>query len=191
MKIVFLDRDGVINRFPGYGGYVTRVKDFHFLPGALAAIKTLTEMGYTLFVISNQAGVSRGVYSEYKLNQITNHMLKEIRRAGGKIKSVLYCIHASNVGCDCRKPNIGSIKKAMQLVNKTLRHTKKSFFIGDAESDIEAGRTAGCKTIFVLSGKDKRRDLASWKIRPDHVSENLLRAVKIIRLRRRPRTSVR
>ena len=66
-KIIFLDRDGVINEFPGNGNYVTRVKNFHFLPGALDAIRILTEEGHTVFVVSNQAGVGRGVYSQDKI----------------------------------------------------------------------------------------------------------------------------
>ena len=63
MKVVFLDRDGVINEFPGNGNYVTKLKDFHFLPGTLEALRTLTEENYTIFVISNQAGVGKGVYT--------------------------------------------------------------------------------------------------------------------------------
>ena len=66
MKIVFLDRDGVINKFPGNGKYVTKLKEFHFVPGALDALRILTDEGYSIFVISNQAGVAKGVYSKQK-----------------------------------------------------------------------------------------------------------------------------
>lgn len=180
MKIVFLDRDGVINRFPGHGGYVTKIKDFHFLPGALEGIRRLTDMGYTIFVVSNQAGISRGIYSQDKLKRITAYMLRAVARAGGKIKKVFYCIHASDENCDCRKPKTGSIEKALQLLKKTRKEATQSFFIGDAESDIEAGRKAGCKTIFVLSGKDGRRELRRWQTQPDFIAKNLLEAAKIV-----------
>ena len=76
MKVIFLDRDGGINAFPGHGNYVTRVKDFRFLPGALKALKLLTDLGYVIFVVSNQAGVGRGVYNKDKLRRINNKMLK-------------------------------------------------------------------------------------------------------------------
>ena len=192
-KVIFLDRDGVINKFPGLGGYVTKVKNFCFLPGSRNAIKILTKKGYTIFVISNQAGVSRGVYSKKKLKEITNHMLKGIAKAGGRIKKVFYCIHTPDQNCDCRKPKIGSIKKAFQLIKKSIRYAKQSFFIGDTQSDIETGHRAGCRTILVLSGKDDTRDARRWQIKPDYVVKNLLEAIQIVenqnsnhpRLRRR------
>ncbi len=180
MKVVFLDRDGVINKFPGLGGYVTRVKDFRFLPGSLDAIKFLTEKGFTLFVVSNQAGVSRGLYSESKLNQITKRMLEKIRQKGGKVKKVFYCVHTPDQSCECRKPNIGSIKSALKSLGKSMQAARRTYFIGDAESDILAGQRAGCRTIFVSSGKDKKRDLRRWKIKPDYIAKNLREAAILI-----------
>jgi D-glycero-D-manno-heptose 1,7-bisphosphate phosphatase len=180
IKIVFLDRDGVINTFPGNGSYVTKIKDFHFIPGSLEAIRTLTQRGYHIFVISNQAGVSKGVYTQAKLNQITRYMLKRIRRSQGKIKKVFYCIHRQEEGCLCRKPRIGSVRKALQSLNKTIRHARCAFFIGDTEGDIQTGHNAGCKTIFVLSGRENRRHLRSWKAQPDFIAQNLREASRII-----------
>ena len=180
-RVIFLDRDGVINRFPGHGGYVTRIKDFRFLPGSLKALKILTDEGYNIFVISNQAGVSRGVYSQDKLSQINNYLLKGVKKAGARIKKVFYCTHMPDHNCDCRKPNIGSVKKALQLVNKNLKTAKDSFFIGDAESDIKAGHKAGCQTILVLSGKETRKAVVkNWPVKPDYIVKNLLEAVGIV-----------
>ena len=99
-KVIFLDRDGVINEFPGHGNYVTKVKDFHFVPGSLEAIRKLTEEGYAMFVISNQAGVGKGVYSQNKLDRITRYMLKKVNKKDGKIQKVFYCTHRSDRGCD-------------------------------------------------------------------------------------------
>ena len=181
MKVIFLDRDGVINKFPGDGKYVTKVKDFCFLPGSLEAIRRLTEDDYIIFVISNQAGVGKGIFTKEKLDMITNKMLREIRKAGGRIKKVFYSIKRKEQGCEKRKPNIGSVKLAMRTMNKTLRATKESYFIGDTEADIKAGKNAGCKTIFVLSGRENRPYVRRWDdVRPDYIAKDLLAATKLI-----------
>lgn len=180
MRVVFLDRDGVINRFPGHGSYVTRVKDFRFVPGSLVAIRRLTEQGYTLVVVSNQAGVGKGVLSRSKLEQITRHMMREIARSGGRIRRVMYCTHRPDAGCDCRKPGIGSLVRAMKILKRPVTDLAESCFIGDSRSDIEAGRHAGCRTIFVLSGNETRRQLKTWRVRPDQVADDLLSAIDFI-----------
>jgi len=193
MKIAFLDRDGVINRFPGNGGYVTKIKDFHFLPGSLEAIKFLTESGFKIFVVSNQAGVNRGIYSQEKLDQITRHMMKFVIKTGGKIKKVFCCTHTPDENCDCRKPKIGSLQRAFKLVGVKPNGPHRSFFVGDAKMDMEAGFAAGCTTILVLSGKENRQSIKSWPIQPDYIAKDLLAATRIIadenprhsRLRRR------
>ncbi len=180
MRVVFLDRDGVINEFPGNGNYVTLVKDFRFLPRALEALRLLTEMGCTLFIISNQAGINKGVYTKNKLNLITRHMLREIRKAGARIKKVFYCIHRSDEGCECRKPEIGSIVRALQSMNKTIRAAKNAYFIGDTQVDVKAGHNAGCKSIFVLSGSEDRNYLRKWEVKPDYIVKDLFEAVQVI-----------
>ncbi len=180
LKVVFLDRDGVINEFPGDGNYVTKVQDFRFLPGALEAVRRLTEQGYIIFVISNQAGVTKGIFSKDKLDRITRYMLKIVTRNKGKIQKVFYCIHRSDDGCDCRKPEIGLIKKALQSIHKNLRYAQESFFVGDTDSDILAGHHAGCKTIFVLSGRETRQSLRHWHRQPDFIAQDLLEASQII-----------
>ncbi len=183
MKVIFLDRDGVINKFPGNGKYVTKVKNFRFIPGSLQAIKRLTDAGFNIFVISNQAGVDKGIYSQKKLDQITRKMLKHVRQHGGKIRKVFYCTHRSDAGCDCRKPNIGSVRRSLKLLGKNMRLAQKAFFVGDTQSDIQAGRNAGCKTIFALSGREDRRYMRRWNgLRPDFIAKNLLEATDIVLL---------
>ncbi len=180
MKVVFLDRDGVINEFPGNGNYVTKLKDFHFIPGALEALKILHKQGYAVFVVSNQAGVGKGIYSPEKLKHITRNMLRKVKEAGGSIKKVFYCTHRSADGCECRKPGIGSVRRALGLMNKTIRHANRAFFVGDTEVDILAGHNAGCKTIFVLSGREDRRHMRSWQSKPDFIAKDLFEATRII-----------
>lgn len=180
MKVIFLDRDGVINEFPGHGNYVTKVKDFRFIPGSVQAIKALTEAGYTIFVISNQAGVGKGVFTQDKLNRIDRKLHAGIKAGGGKIAKSLYCTHRSDAGCECRKPGIGNIRKALKSVGKTLAAARGAFFIGDAEGDMKAGKAAGCRTIAVLSGKETARGMKSWTVKSDYVAPNLKAAIEII-----------
>lgn len=182
MRAIFLDRDGVISKnATSPSGYVTKWEEFHFIAGSKKAIKKLTEAGFVIFIISNQGGVSKGIFTKKDLSRITKRMLKEIKEAGGKIKSVNYCIHKDEDNCSCRKPKTGLFKKA----TKGLRvNFKKAYFIGDAEKDIQAGKKVGCKTILVLSGKSKLKDKNNWQIKPDYVAKNLLDAVDKVVLER-------
>lgn len=180
MKVAFLDRDGVINEFPGNGLYVTKVKDFHFIPRSLAALKRLTDAGYHIFVISNQAGVGKGIYSLRKLEQITEHMLRHVRDYGARIDEVLYCTCKSSDACNCRKPRIGNVLKALESIDKSIDDAGHTYFVGDTESDIKAGKNAGCQTIFALSGREDCEYMKRWDVRPDHIAEDLYDAVNII-----------
>ena len=180
MKVVFLDRDGVINEFPGNGLYVTRVKDFHFLPRTLKALKLLTDAGYRIFVISNQAGVGKGVFSKDRLDKITAHMLKGVNAAGARIDDVLYCTCKSSDGCHCRKPRIGNIIKALNSIDKTIDEARFAYFVGDTEGDIKTGKNAGCRTVFALSGREDQGHMNRWDVRPDYIAEDLYDAVRII-----------
>jgi D-glycero-D-manno-heptose 1,7-bisphosphate phosphatase len=175
MKAIFLDRDGVINKDPGFGDYIKSWKEFEFLPGSIDAIKLLNKNGYEIFVISNQAGVARGLFSQEALNEITANMLKEIEAKGGKIRWISYCTHASDAGCDCRKPNTGQIKKATKGLGIDF---KNMYFIGDSRLDMGAGKNMGCKTILLLTGKETAEDSKTWQHKPDFVKDNLMEAVK-------------
>lgn len=176
MKAVFIDRDGVINKDPGgwtEHSYVTKWEQFKFLPGALDALKSLNKNGIKVILISNQAGVGKGHFSRNELDAVTGKMIKEVRRAGGEIEAVYYCTHKKEDNCDCRKPNPGLIEKAVEKFDIDPAAT---YFIGDSEVDVIAGRRAGCKTIFVLSGKTSREDMGKWHEKPDYVFANLLEA---------------
>src|SRR3989338_8498647 len=180
-KIVFLDRDGVINEFPGNGRYVTKVKDFHFIPRAKKAIHMLTDAGFEIFVVSNQAGVGKGIFTKQKLNQITKRMLSGIRSSGGKVRKVYYATRRRDENCDMRKPNIGAVRRAMKLLNKNIRSARGTFFVGDTEIDIKAGKNAGCKTIFVLSGREDCTYMRRWDdVEPDFIVKDLYEAAKLI-----------
>jgi len=174
-KVVFLDRDGVINKDPGKGDYIKSWKEFQFLPGAIDAIKLLTQNGYEIIVISNQAGVSKGLFSKKDLDDITKNMLKEIESAGGRIMSVNYCIHLPEENCNCRKPNIGLIEKSTKGLDIDFKDT---YFIGDSKLDVIAGKRAGCKTILLLTGKENPDEIKDWEYKPDFIKNDLMEAVR-------------
>jgi D-glycero-D-manno-heptose 1,7-bisphosphate phosphatase len=169
-KVVFLDRDGVINKYPGHRQYVTNLKGFKFLPGSLSAIRILTNAGFKIFVVSNQAGVSKRLYSKKTLDKITRFMIKEVKKTGGRIQKVLYCIHREETNCFCRKPKTGLLKKATKDCKVDL---KDSYFIGDSLIDVATGKTFGCKTILVFTGREKLKNAPDWDIQPDFVAKTL------------------
>lgn len=151
-KSVFLDRDGVINKKAPKAHYITTYKDFIFLPGVQEALQLLVEKGYTIFIITNQAGITRKILSEKQLKTIHAHLLKDLKKIGVEIKEIFVCTHGWDDDCFCRKPKPGMLFQAAQKYNIDLY---KSYCIGDDERDIIAGQKAGCKTFLV----DKKNDL--------------------------------
>ncbi|HET7106219.1 MAG TPA: HAD family hydrolase [Candidatus Acidoferrum sp.] len=147
-RYVLLDRDGVINRRV-VNGYVTRWKDFEFLPGALAALRLFKECGYTALVVSNQSCVGRGLLSWEELQAITRRMLLEVALAGGAIDKVYYCPHAPGDDCGCRKPQPGLLLKAME---EHQAWPAQIYMVGDSDSDMEAAARAGCRSLLVQRG---------------------------------------
>ncbi|MDD5431419.1 MAG: HAD family hydrolase [Candidatus Omnitrophica bacterium] len=177
MKVIFLDRDGVINKYPGDTKYVTSLKGFRFLPNTKKAISLLTKNKFKIFVASNQAGVGKGVYTQEVLNAITAYMLKEVKKQDGLIEKVYYCTHRPQDNCSCRKPKPGLIRAAKKEYALNL---KDSFFIGDTIRDINTARAAGCKSILVLSGKEKLSNKENWEAKPDFVFKDLFEAAKFL-----------
>ena len=176
MKTVFIDRDGVINKDPGgftEHGYVTKWEDFHFIPGSLSALKTLKENNIDVMLISNQAGVGKGCFTKNDLEAVSSNMLKEVEKAGGRIKGVFYCIHKKEDECVCRKPKAGLF---FQAVKKYGIDAKGAYFIGDSLTDVLAGKAAGLGTILVLSGKASREEARQWPQKPDHIFDDLAEA---------------
>lgn len=177
MKGIFLDRDGVINRYPGDTKYVTSWKEFSFLPRAKSAITKLHKNKFKIFVISNQAGVGKGIFSKKELDFITKNMLKGIAESGGKIDKVFYCTHRNEENCSCRKPKAGLIKFALKKYPVDI---KNSFFIGDTIRDVITAKAAGCKSILIFSGKEKLSNRKNWEEKPDFVFKDLWEAAEFI-----------
>ena len=154
-RAAFIDRDGVINE---ERGYVHRVEDFEFLPGAVAALRSLREQGYLLVVITNQSGIARGMYSEEDYERLTAHMTRMLAAAGAAPHASFYCPHLPDaavarfrVDCDCRKPRAGMLRQAIEQWSVDVT---ESILVGDRASDVQAGRAAGVgRCYLVRSGK--------------------------------------
>ncbi len=150
MKVVFLDRDGVINE-KIENGYVLDWKDFRFLPGVDRALKLFNERKIPVIVISNQACVGKGLISARKLDGINKRMVGELKKKGARIDDVFVCPHRSDENCLCRKPKTGLFLQAAEKYDIDLRG---SWFIGDSLEDMEAGRKIGCRTHLLKKGED-------------------------------------
>lgn len=175
--LVFLDRDGVINKFPGRFKYVCSQNEFRFLPRSIKAINLLTKAGFSIYVVSNQAGVSKRLYSNETLSKITKNMLSKITQGGGKVKKVFYCTHTKYDNCNCRKPKTGLIDS---IIKSHKSKNRVKYFIGDSIKDVQTGKNSGCKTVLVLSGREKMLNKNNWKEKPDLIARDLYDAVKII-----------
>ncbi|MDD5382045.1 MAG: D-glycero-beta-D-manno-heptose 1,7-bisphosphate 7-phosphatase [Candidatus Margulisbacteria bacterium] len=176
-KAVFLDRDGTIVEDVGYLNTPEQIK---FIPGSIAAIKKLNEAGYKVVVITNQAGVARGLVTEDMLQTIDKTLHKWILNGGAHLDGLYYCPHHPEHGvypykqvCECRKPHPGLIKRAARDLKIDLA---RSYMVGDKATDIEAGKRAEIKTVFVMSGRG-REEKQNFKEKPDHITNNLLEAV--------------
>ena len=145
-KALFLDRDGTINIEKNY---VYKIEDFEFIDGIFELIKSYQEKGFLIFIITNQAGIARGYYTEKDYKALTDWMIKQFRKKGINITKVYHCPHHPEItgSCNCRKPNPGMILDAIKEFNID---PVNSVLIGDKKSDILAGKRAGLgKNIYI------------------------------------------
>lgn len=150
-KVVLLDRDGVINRKPPEHDYVKSWSEFEFLPGAIEALKLLTQNGYDIYIVTNQRSIARGMMDEHDLNVIHEKLKEELEKHDARINRIYYCPHGLDDRCDCRKPKPGMLFQAARGNDFDLT---KAIFIGDDERDLQAGDAAGCETILVTPEKN-------------------------------------
>lgn len=184
-KAVFLDRDGTLN---SDSSYINRAEDFVFYPFTVKALEILKKSGFLLIIISNQSGVGRGIISETELIKINEKMQKELNKAGIGLDDIYYCFYYEKssekkylLNAGDRKPEPGMILKA---ADKFKINLNESFFIGDRETDIQAGKKSGCKTVLVKTGDGlKTLDLlknSELNITPDFIFESILEAAAFI-----------
>ncbi|MGD8836661.1 MAG: D-glycero-beta-D-manno-heptose 1,7-bisphosphate 7-phosphatase [Desulfobacteraceae bacterium] len=177
-KVLFLDRDGVINY--DSPDYIKSWQEYEFLPGSLQAMAALTRAGYALILITNQSIIGRKMVPLTVLEDIHRRMVKAVEAAGGRILDIFYCPHHPDAFCDCRKPEPGLIFQAKEKHGIDLL---RSVMIGDNVKDVRCGRNAGCgATILVRSGSghEAEKELARQQILPSAVVDDLKSAAQLI-----------
>lgn len=149
-KIIFLDRDGVINM--ERGDYTFKIDDFVFVDGLFSALALLKNKGFEFIVITNQGGISKGIYTHQDVQQLNNLMKAAFKSHQLKLLDIFYCPHHNDIEkCICRKPDSLLLEKAIAKYNVD---TSKSYFIGDSDRDIEAAKKVGIKGIKVNKNSD-------------------------------------
>ena len=166
---VFLDRDGVVNKEVGY---ITNIEQVEIYDFARESIDIFHEASWKVIIVTNQSAIAKGMLSEIKLKKIHKYFMDSLN-----VDDIFYCPHYPpedeeiipyNIYCNCRKPAPGMITEATKKHKIDL---KKSYLVGERESDILAGKNAGVSTVLVKTGYGK--DWADNKIKPDYIFENL------------------
>ncbi|MCK6374039.1 MAG: D-glycero-beta-D-manno-heptose 1,7-bisphosphate 7-phosphatase [Zoogloea sp.] len=148
MKLIVLDRDGVINFDSDH--FIKSPEEWRPIPGSLEAIARLNESGWRVVVASNQSGVGRGLFDMDTLNAINEKMTKTLAQVGGRLDAIFFCPHAADSTCDCRKPKPGMFQQIAERFNVDMRGVP---VVGDSLRDLQAGVAVGCTPFLVLTGK--------------------------------------
>ena len=168
-KAVFLDRDGTINVDKGY---VHRIEDWEWISGAIDAIAALNNAGFLVIVVTNQAGIARGYYTDKQVNELHAWVNRKLEKHGARIDGFYFCPHHPEFGeeCECRKPLPGLLLQAKQDFDIDLAN---SWLVGDKAGDILAGMAAGVKPILVMTGygKEQRKLLPAEAICATDITE--------------------
>lgn len=153
IKAVFFDRDGTLNVDTGY---LHRVEDFIWIEGAKEAIKYCNDLGYLVIIVTNQSGIARGYYTAEAVFEIHSWMQQELSKIGARLDDIFYCPHhvdgvikEYSRSCDCRKPATGMLEAA---IKKYGISRNDSFFVGDADTDMQCAKNAGVAGIKYTGG---------------------------------------
>ena len=188
-----MDRDGTVSEEVGYLNHPSR---FRLFPYTAEAIKLLNHNGWLAIIVTNQAGVARGYFSEDIILQIHEQLGRDLENATAKLDAIYYCAHHPSVGeppyrldCDCRKPKTGLIEQAAADFEIDR---ERSWMVGDRYGDIELARNAGLHSAFVLSGYglgEWEYQRGAWKMQPEVVADTLLDAARLVIERDAARTT--
>lgn len=148
MKLIILDRDGVINHDSDQ--FIKSPEEWQPIEGSMDAIAFLTQAGYTIAVATNQSGIARGYFTVQTLNEMHAKMHKLVRQAGGEISGIWFCPHSADSQCDCRKPKPGMI---LDILDRFQADATKTYLVGDSLRDLQAITSAGGLPILVKTGK--------------------------------------
>ncbi len=175
MKLIILDRDGVINQ--DSDAFIKSVEEFIPLPGSLEAIARLKQAGFTVAIATNQSGIARGYFDEATLAAMHDKLAHLLDEQGGEIDYIAYCPHGPNDNCECRKPLPGLLNEISEHFDVDLANVP---MIGDSLRDIEAARSVGGSAILVKTGKGKRTLANLAQIKDIPVYADLAAAVDAI-----------
>ncbi|MBD9502532.1 D-glycero-beta-D-manno-heptose 1,7-bisphosphate 7-phosphatase [Pseudomonas sp. BGr12] len=151
MKLLILDRDGVINQ--DSDAYIKSLDEWIPIPSAITAIARLSKAGWTVAVATNQSGIARGYYDLATLESMHQRLRELVAEQGGELGVVVYCPHGPDEGCDCRKPKPGMLLQIAQHYGAELRGT---WFVGDSRGDLDAALAVDCQPVLVKTGKGER-----------------------------------
>ena len=153
MKLIVLDRDGVINH--DSDDYIKTTDEWVPIDGSLEAIARLNQGGYTVVVASNQSGIARGYFDIETLTAMHRKMAALLEKLGGHVDAIFYCPHGPKDNCDCRKPKPGMLLEIGQRFNVSLEDV---VFIGDSMADIKAAANANARSVLVRTGKGEKAE---------------------------------
>ncbi len=176
-RAVFVDRDGTLNMD---NGYVTSPEEFRLLPDIPGAIARLNELSIPVILITNQSAIGRGLMTQEDLDRIHRRLAELLHPSGGRIDAIYSCPHRPDMGCTCRKPNIGLLEQAREDFSLNLPHC---FFVGDKKSDLEAAMKASIPGILVMSSSyahEALRAQEGGQVTAVHIAENFQQAVSWI-----------
>jgi D-glycero-D-manno-heptose 1,7-bisphosphate phosphatase len=176
MKLVILDRDGVINQDSDQ--FIKSPDEWKPIPGSLDAIARLNQAGFQVVVATNQSGVGRGLLDMATLNAIHDKMHRHLAQAGGHVAAVFYCPHAAGAGCGCRKPRAGLFEEIGRRFGLPLAGVPS---VGDSLRDLEAARSVGARPMLVLTGKGQQTRRNGGLPEGTAIFANLADAVTAIR----------
>ncbi len=183
MKLIILDRDGVINE--DSDDYIKSPDEFILIPGSLHAIARLKQAGYTVVVATNQAGIGRGLFDIGTLGAIHEKLRRELTRHGASLDGIFFCPHTPQDGCECRKPKPGLLREIGTRFQVDVTCVP---FIGDTLRDVEAAREVGATPMLVKTGKGERTLGAhAGELRDVPVYTDLAAAVDALLLDQTPR----
>lgn len=151
MKLIILDRDGVINQDSEQ--FIKSPEEWKPIPGSLEAIARLNQWGWRVVVASNQSGVGRGLFGMDTLNAINEKMVKSLAQVGGRLDAIFFCPHPADSTCDCRKPKPGMLEQIGARFNVELTGVP---VVGDSLRDLQAAVAVGAKPYLVLTGKGEK-----------------------------------
>jgi D-glycero-D-manno-heptose 1,7-bisphosphate phosphatase len=159
--------------------YLYDPRNLRLIPGAAKAIRLLNEAQIPVLLVTNQAGIGRGYYTEQSLLHLHRCLERRLAAGGAHLDGIYHCPHHPDQGCECRKPQPGMLLRAAQEHGLDLA---RSFMVGDKIIDLQAGRRSGCRTVLVLTGygRQMRQEFVNLNWQPDLVARNLLGAVKWI-----------